>query len=454
MTTALDAAIEERPETRLTLHIEHDENGQVDASVLVRWCVSQDFLDDLKQRGFTRPFIVLVARSIIERTRDGDTYLDYRQDNVYVEELVKEARYVRFLRSGQHDIRVVVVNASSKRSRQFLRDLEKNPRTIFRPVYEVRETPESEESDEIYDLEEYVEGDWQPPTSVVEVEEDELKIVDWDVDVGSIGWLNFAKLSTFENISVPAEMFAQEYPDRIKKIVRRFYPKKDKDECDFKKRALKCIFIRVPLILTFGQLLKLICAAIAAFFGLTSPYWEDMLKPIQGSVWGPLRDLDSIGISVWFLNRKNKFRGPNPIVVINPPVVFLPAALAFGLMQLWALSGNHGHSTRTYPGWWDTLWMANLAMVSLFVAVVLLAFILPPIITLLGNNNTAARLSAWFGLRRTWLEGLSDRRLKKLDVLVCDNKPEEVDNFEAVAHPSIRLRFNHLKNKHCKPFAQ
>jgi hypothetical protein len=293
------------------------------------------------------------------------------------------------------------------------------------------------------------------------VEEDD-GVTEWQIERRHINYLNFVPLATCLEVEVPTEMFAKDYPEWIRKIVRRFYPIRDKDQCQFKRRAIYCIGW-VAAILTFGLIVKPFCALVGAFFGIRSERWRDMIKPIQGSLFGPLASVES---SFWFWNKKEgDFRDGNPIMLFNPVVAFVPAGVVFGLMQFWALMHVHLHHAGTnYPGWWGTLWMVDLAILCLVAYVVIvvlacigIAYLFKVSDTFQGivkkfDEGVSKKLGGRVTAISTWLDARYQRRLKEL---VCDNQPQVV-SYEAIpwAKRSLKLRYDNTKAKHCKPFAQ
>lgn len=432
----LTATVGERPETRLTLHIQQEEEGQVDSTTLVRWCVTQEFVDDLRVRKFTRPYLVLVIRKPVTITRDGDTFTEYRQVGLYVEALGKEARYITFKSPGEHEIRAVVVNAPTMTKRKRLWSCEGSAIPVFVNVDKPAANNEQSDGDEEHEtVEEFV-------------------LV---VDKTALCRLDYVKLETCLEVEVPKEMFAKEYPDWIRKIVRRFYPKPDKDQCQFKWRAIYCIGW-VAAILTFGQIVKAFCALAGVFFGIRSDRWRDVIKPIQGSLAGPFKNPES---SIWFEKKDGELRTGNPIMLFNPVVAFLPAGVTFGLMQAWAaICSNHNHAGVGYPGWWDTLWMADLATVCLLAAVTIVLVAIAGVNFVLDRNKGIKNGFTWVvkkydSLTDSVVAWFEYRYHRKLGELVCDDKLQVV-SYEDIPRNrrSIKLRYQNTKAKHCKPFAQ
>ena len=439
MSIATDKTEREQPDTRLTLHVQQEQEGQVDSTTLVRWCVTQDFLDDIRQRNFHKPYLVLVVRTFTHYTREEEVHTIPRQDGVYVQPLEADARYIRFKRPGENEIRAFIVNAPSRRSRKELYQLETTHHDVLEAVRPVR--PVNEEVDDDED-----ESEETP------VEDNEVKYVP---NYRRIGYLNHINLGVRLLVTVPGEMFAKDYPQWIQKVVRRYFPNKDKDQCHFKKRALACIPILL-FMFTIGLIIRLVCAVIGLVIGARGDHlWRNAAKPLQGSIWGPLEYVES---SFWFWSKKkDDIRGPNPMWILNPIVMLAPAAIVYALMQTRAhVHTGPANGLLSFPGWWSTLLMVDLAIVSLAVAAVLVVLIVMGIISVGGSSPTLKKLGERFGKwLDSWSVRLSERNQRKLNELVCEGTSETV-SYEAIPKDkrTIQLRWARTKAKVCKPFAQ
>jgi hypothetical protein len=126
-------------------------------------------------------------------------------------------------------------------------------------------------------------------------------------------------------------------------------------------------------------------------------------------------------------------------------------------MQFWA----RAHIVRvkallSYPGWWGTVLMVDLAIVALVLAIALVILTVIGVMSVGKSSPTPAKISERLS---SWYKPLSDRLdaryQRKLQELVCEGSIRVV-SYKAIPKDkrTNRLRWAWVKKKVCKPFAQ
>src|SRR6266496_2054659 len=96
----------------LTLSIVTSPDGESEASVPVRWHVSEELVQKLRTQQFENPHILIRVSSVRPNAEVPDQN-DYDTTAVYIVPLTREMQYVRFSRSGVNQVSATVINLTS-----------------------------------------------------------------------------------------------------------------------------------------------------------------------------------------------------------------------------------------------------------------------------------------------------------------------------------------------------
>jgi hypothetical protein len=416
-TTESETATPPRPETRLELHIQQTAEGSVAATAPVRWCVTPDLIEDLRRRNFVKPQLVMAVRALRQ-----DTYLDRTttvatQTSVQVVPIDQELTYVSFRRPGSNEIRVVIVDADTDESVERLRKLRRGSR------------------EDVFD-------------------DDGSLSREFRVDHHK-----YIEIGLGLNVEVPIEMFAPPPPPWRKKLVKRFFPNQEVDQCHFRKRTILSVLASIYL-LTLGQLLKLLFVLVGLFGGFREIVWSNFLHPWKKA---PSEILEDRVTMIWFQNRHGRTR-LSPLWLINPIVLSIMPLVVFALMQLEAHNRNlarpKGQSFMvhqlSYPGWWQTVGMVDLAILALTVGITALVLLVYVLAELIGRyTGSETRRQRIRRQREAQEQSNQSRILTSLEAMTCTNASVNASLEALPANKrTVHLRASNFKTRVCKPFAR
>jgi hypothetical protein len=409
-----DKAGSSRPETRLELHVQEFEGGVAAATVPVRWCVTKELIESITARNFVKPVLVLVVRSLGEDTFLGETRAVWTETSARVVPLVNELEFVSFRRPGTNELRAVIVDADGEEAIKQLDKIRKGK--AYGSVFEG----------------------------------------DGSLEYGNIaGRLKYIELNSQLTVEVDEKLFAPPPSPRRMKLVRRFFSGSEVDQCHLRERTTASIFAAIML-LTFGQLLKVLQAIGLLLFGIRDIPWGEFAHPWEGRVDDLLNNCD--GSSIWFHDERGNAR-LSPLWLINPIVLLLVPNATYGVLQLIAHS-HHGKGAKAYlhsfPGYWGTVWRVDLAIVALAVVITVVVAILVLIDEALSKySSSQSRMSKRAQERKLREIEEQTKLARELQAMTCDIASSAV-SLSALPEGkvTVHLRFMDLKSKVCKPFAR
>jgi hypothetical protein len=283
--------------------------------------------------------------------------------------------------------------------------------------------------------------------------------------------LKYIELNVHVEVTVPKEMFADPPSERTKKLVRRFYPDRERDECHMRGRKIASV-IQAFLLLTYGQLLKLIIVFVFMFFGgFRGMDWGELLHPWRGHLTGHVDGVDDG--SVWFHDKRGR-KHFSPLNLINPIVLTVVPSLVFFCEQGQAnggqFTGKHAQAMDlayklSFLGYWGIFWRVDLSIVALLVAIVIVLLAIGGIDSLVSMykgsesrrqaKNRRKQESAI--AERTAAQAHKAKVLMSLSEMTCTpgNGSTKVAVSALPVHKrKVSLIFSATKAKVCKPFAQ
>jgi hypothetical protein len=374
------------------LHI--DPNADISTgSIAISWCVDKDLIKTLTDNGVVDPQVVIVVAA----ENIGGQYTLY--ETRYVVPLTELMTYITFKKPGKNNV-FAFVSAQDRKS----------ARTTYLTTH-----------NGIYETTVVDNNEWSIPSSMSETNTP-------------------PNAAPVLSLDIPKECFAKEPSELEKTYVNWMFSNKAVDQCDFRKRRLFAYTIQVPMVLLSFIVRFVMCGVSALAFGWRGFKFE-YLNPFSGYDLGDsvrltydegtffIRKLPedkdhikeySAGEIAWYVLRK---------ICLLP---FMP--IVFTLIVMMVL--NHRVAVI----------MVGLMTMIICIAVVLL-------------------IVAFFasGAFREVFDALMDKFLapptkwykdkEEVDLLLCSNdkKPLSVATLQ---RKSIRLRFQDIKARVCKPFAR
>ncbi len=429
------------PAPLLELHGAVDPEGHADAVIPVRWCVGPELAKILQEKGVIRPYLLLVVRPF---TWAGD---GERRRKVYQGEslrklvpLLDEMAYVSFSRPGNNEVFATVVYNKEGHGAF----LELGPLFTGGYPYNYRQT--------------IFEYDGSVNHMHHERKSGKVKYE------GTI----LSSLSDTIDVSVPAEMFAKEYPDWVKTYVGKFFQAKPKDQCHMRRRTL---FFAAPFSIIYfpiAYLVRTVTLAAGLLLGLRGLEPNGFLHPIESGMFDVVANADNVKRSVWFKDTSRN-RRPMPVLMLNPISALLAGTI------FWTIGTYHVTRNEQIVGlvgwaWWKYFAAVYLAQVGLAAAFLLILGVLAVISAMIGSS-LSKRVSVWSSSRWDRLSAKRNenkerarqeqkvRALKELDrelsAMVCRPTGAGV-SLEALPKRkrTVHLRFEETKRKVCRPFAR
>lgn len=409
-TMGVSDSVQAPRDTRLELFVQQDEEGAVAAFAPVRWFIEDELVRQIETRGFHNPHLVLAIRAEGNETFLRHNFNAPKETGVYVVPLKRGMEYVTFRRAGPNEIRAIIVNAPDQKAVAALRRI-KRAKPGENAVFE---------------------EDGTPSLSTIR------------------GEFQYIELDYSLTVDVDEEMFAEPPPVWRDKLVRRFFPNRDADQCHLRRRTILS-FIGAFFLLTLGQALKLISLAIVAVLGGRDIQWKEVFHPWKGEVFGPIHGVDTF---LWFQDKRGHFSW-TPMLTINPSVLIGLPALVYLFQQWYAHNANHGRYQLGFPGWWGIAYRVDFWVVAGTIGAVIVILAVAGIGMLVekvgsseSHRERADRQAAEAARARrsrtlTSLEGLARPQIL----------PQQISlNTLPKGNRTVHLRFSNLKTKVCKPF--
>lgn len=416
----------------LELHIDQSPGGEVAATVPVRWCVTPALIDELKSRGFVKPKMLLVVQSPSNSSFAGERTNTIVETKVQALPLEQELTYVSFSRPGKNTLRTVIVDVPDGEHLTELRHFANRTYRVFGTEYDTKDTSTSPELRSTFER--------TLPQQ------------------GSI------------DVVVPVEMFAPPPSGRRLKLVQRFFPANAVDQCHFRRRTIWSV-VSAFLLLTVGQVFKYGSTLIGLMLGMRDPNFESLKHPWSATIDEPLGTLRKG--PVWYSDDSGNWDpGRWPLWFLNPLTLTVIPVAVFTFMQMRAHS-DHGNKKLThaallaqrltYPGFWTTVGLVDLAIVGLTVAilaVVAVAFGLGSGVGWTFDKITGT--SKWKDRKRFHADRRERRRVKKdakfwkkIEDMTCGHASADTSLSALPADKrTVHLYYLDLKRQVCRPFAK
>ncbi len=417
----------------LQLKTEQRPEGEVDATIPVRWCIQPALIEELKQRGFKKPELLLIVRTALRITHSEDyTEVIWTDTSRVILPLDQELQYISFMRPGANQVVAYIL------------DMSKAKKPFFEHV---------------------------------------LAGGKGDYNVSSLAWEDGTFPSNLEgvpvmdvsstlDVEVPAEMFAPPDAEWAKTLVNRFFFTKPLNQCHFKWRLMGSV-AWLPFFMFFGTLFKIGSFVVASFCGLR------MHKTGIASLWHPFSGqwaaiwTDSEESSIWFHKKKKNDQRhsrrrefPAPTIMLNPFTLLSLPAIVFAIGQLTEQvgQGEQEHTVKLISwGWWQTVLIVDgllLGLVTLILAINGIGFGLLALRDKLTDNPVQRakrdekfkkKQSKEDARQRTTQEAI----LHELESMVCGPMNSGV-SIEALREDkqTMRLRISRYKSRHCRPYAR
>lgn len=417
----------EKPQAALLqLKFQQKPGGHVDATIPIRWCVSPALIDELKDKGFMDPQLLLVVQHPKQELLSNDyTHDSWHDTSRYLVPIENEMRFVTFKRPGINRVVAVIVDVSRADSKK---DFHK--RLFAHGTWGYRHGVTDGWSGEFYSN---IEG--APVLNDVS--------------------------STLE-VDVPKEMFAPEPPAWLRTIVTRFFDNKSFDQCHFRRRSIISL-VTLPFFIVAGTIFKLLSLVAALVAGVRDPAVKHLFHPFSGAWLGIWED--SNGTSFWFHKRKKEYDyhlryHDFPRIVMNPFVVFVPPAIVFWIGQANYHSGTGESEVKKQIldwGWWKTFSIVVGTELALVLGIMLVMFAIS-VISGLGNSPQAK--SRQLEKRRLQKEREARRNatrqdivLRELESMICTANGDVSIEALRKDKQTVALRFAQVKSRVCRPFA-
>jgi hypothetical protein len=432
---------DERTEPLLELVAEQDPNGEVAATIPVRWCLSPALIAEMRKRSFKDPHLVLIVRSV-QDVNDPEIrrqYVRYADTSVYVTPLAAEMRYVSFSRPGHNEILAAVVDIDSDSDAKLVRKLRNSPET------------------ESYWYEDWADGPSNVDTTMSMMAEDgQPKLSAW-------AELRHIPTNFVLGVEVPSGMFADDPPEWLKTLVHKFFRGKEKDQCHLRKRVIPTL-VASAFMLPLALIVKPVAALLGLFLGYRRLNLRSVVQPLEINPFKPLLGHEP---SVW-TQKKDKEGGYKPrafpLMVINPVFALgLPSVIYTATLIVVGTVDAAQDAALLNLGWLEVVLYFNAGIWSL----ALLATIVTWLYTTAGPLAKLAPRKV--GFIRFIIQMVDDRRAER----VRRQRQAEEDwwkAFQAMAcrqegvtptldalptnKRTISLRASRFKAAVCKPFAR
>jgi hypothetical protein len=246
----------------------------------------------------------------------------------------------------------------------------------------------------------------------------------------------FQSLSTPFTVAVPKAVFAKEPRKWEKTWVNYLFRDKVIDQCEFRRRRLFAYGLQ-PFIMLGNLLLRSVIILFATLTLCKNISLKYLFHPLMYSLKDTFEVFEKGSVAVVHLPEDDREVDKFP-----PPAYFIKSFWKTPIMPLI---------------WLPVLWMVwhhKYVGLSILGATLFLVFVLLMLIGFLTNHfkvvkNFFAKIGSWFESDELWYmeEG-------EIDMVLCtkDKKPLTYNNLPG-HRKTIRLRFQNLKSKVCKPFS-
>lgn len=465
----LSTALKEAPGEALSLILEQHDDGQVDSSVPIRWCISRETAKMIEEKGILDPQLVIVIEQGGQELRR------------YVVPLEQQMHWIQFSRPGENVIRATIMWPATDDDTSVKKVLtSKNDEGNYKAALVSTSQPKVEALDsQLSNLED---EEWELDAGEENIEEamasirarrDKLKASREEIKkfepVQTHMRNNFSALSRIDyefqlGVMVPDEMFAKEPPRWMQWLGTKYkyWNGAAKDQCDLRRRAIwtACTLpfyyafwaVAGLVVLVVYAVVAVVKSALSLFFivisligGVRNINYKPLFHPLDlnpdAVEWGNKP-------SFWWSKKvKHEYQTGgeyytyeprHPVfAVLNPPVVLVLGAVAFVLYLLLSRS----------------LWETIVTIIGAIFVVVVVA------IGVLASGAIADKKAARAKQREREEKEAKERQKetlrKELEQLACSTASREV-KISALPKErrTVHLRFQAFKASVCKPFAR
>jgi hypothetical protein len=457
------------PGEALSLFLEQNDDGQVDSSVPIRWCISRATAEMIEQKGILDPQLVVVIE------QEGNEL------ERYVIPLEEQMHWIQFRRPGENVIRATIMwtrEDADKSANKVLTSREDNGRYMANLIesiqpkvleLETRSNAVCRAQRRLKKRSRHYESRKEATStelkrvngaiaSMREIEKPQVKILD---DFSQVERLQYEFVL---GVTVPEAMFAKEPPRWMKWLGTKYsyWNGAAKDQCDLRRRAIwtGCtlpfyyIAIAVAIIVEFGFFMVVGTVKAAVSFAFIVILLICGVRKLNyGPLWHPLEENPNeiekgSGPSIW-LEKKVKFKHEdgsesfyyedrNPAFgLVNPPAALILGAIGVALYGVLSSS---------------LFEIITIAGGSIFVAIVV-------IVGVLASSAIATKKASRAKKKKQEKKEAEERQKlalrKDLEQLACSNASREI-KLSALPKErrTVSLRFQAVKAGVCKPFAR
>ena len=416
-------------------------DGQVDSVVPLRWCISRETAETLKEKKITKPYMLIVISN-------GQEEVDR-----YLTPLTAEMQYIRFRKPGKNTVHATIVarGGGGGDVRKSIQDQKGSLLYWQQPRVEALRVQYNQLHRERVNNASRFRSGAEGVEDMNEVYADQLQKLDDEIDslldtepyAGSISVRDAWQLDQQVelDVNVPAEMFAAEPNPVLKWLGTLYFESKARDQCHLRRRAI-ITACTLPITAVLGlalfsiiELFNLLTAGVLLLVGMRNVSFEAILHPVENY---PNEAWQNLKPSFWFFAKqepteswdRTRYTPRLPVFfVLSPPALVLAALL-----------------------WW-ILPFSGLWIVAALAALVVL-LILSSLIAAYMSSTSDERAR-----KREQLEEEERQRARaalalELESLACSTKPREV-SVDALpkGRRTMTLRWQETKAKVCKPFA-
>lgn len=415
----------------LKLSVQQDPDGHVTATVPVRWCLTPELVEMIRDRGFKRPYLMLVIRSVVTETHFSEPYTTYTDTDITFVRLAAEMTYVTFTRPGNNEVCAVVVDLNGRGVIGAAIQLESK---VGSSSYYDDSTEEARTYASV------LRADGMPKRSA-------LRKFDGEAIP------HIAAAATL-NVEVPQEMFAPTPSGWRKTLVKAYFPTRELDQCHFRRRVIISLMTSVVwLPLAFA--IKVVLTIAMVVWGRRNIPFRRIIQPLELNPFEIATDSEH---SRWFYrNKQNSWDGWQPrhmvFRAVNPPVLLAMPLVTWLIshvtimrdMRLW----------QAYAVTYGTL-LAMAVAAGLVAAIVWLAAkVLRTKMPWTNPQAKAAREQQRAQTQQELSRLRQERMLHSLEAMTCTTSAATatVDALPKEKR-TVLLRYYAFKVKVCRPFAR
>jgi hypothetical protein len=360
-------------------------------TIAVSWCLDQEILKELADKQITDPHVVIC----VAPTDKYHLNKEYRK----VVPLKDLMTYIEFRTPGKNKIWGFISYQKGRSARK--KYLEKQ--------------------------------DGEFHTNILGYDGDEY--ADWLTDSEEMVDGTYRSLSQPITVAVPKAVFAKEPRQWEKTWVNHLFRDKVIDQCEFRRRRLFAYSVQ-PLVVLGNMLLRAVIILFAVLTLCKNVSLKYLVHPLMYSLKDTFEIFERGSVAVNHLPEDDETVDKFP-----PPAYFVKSFWKTPIMPLFWL-----------PVLW-LLWRHKYTALGIAGGAVVLVFVLLMFIGFLTNHfkvvkNFFAKIGSWFESDKLWYMDQGE-----VDIITCNEKGPLTYNSLPGHRKTIRLRFQNLKSKVCKPFS-